>query len=100
MKKSLIAALMFAALPRYMSEDAPAGTAATEVDAPNDAEVPPLTPVNTDVTMNLTLPAEHADLLERVASLLARGESWLKDNIEAGISHFEAMFKDSDNNVG
>ncbi len=76
----LYAALFALTMPRAFTDDAPTGGA---VDEPT----PPVT---------LEVPAEHESLLKRALALLERDEAWVKDNIEAGIAHFENIFKESD----
>lgn len=45
-------------------------------------------------TVSVEVPAQHLSLIERAVALLKREEQFVIDNIEAGISHFEAMFKE------
>lgn len=92
MKKSLLSMLLIS--NAYMSD--PADSAGAEPVAAAEG----VSPVEAAATVTLDVPAEHASLLQRALALLERGESYIKDNIEAGITHFEALFKDDDNNVG
>lgn len=73
-----------------MSDPTDTGSAAP---ASTEPEAPAAAPDLTTVTI-ADVPAAHADLLERVGALLKKDLGWLKDNIEAGISHFEGLFKD------
>jgi ABC-type nitrate/sulfonate/bicarbonate transport system substrate-binding protein len=52
----------------------------------------PSTPASATATVEV--PAEHEGLVQRVVALLERGEAWIKDNVEAGVTHFENMFGD------
>jgi hypothetical protein len=79
--------------------DQPAGDAAPADpvgDAAAVAESAQSTSDEAPATVSIEVPAQHQSLLERAAALLSRSESWIADNIEAGISHFEAMFKKDD----
>lgn len=85
MKKSLILTALLGMTAAYMSDPADSASAATPV--PADAPAP--------VAVTIAdVPVAHVDLLERVGELLKKDIGWLKDNIEAGIAHFEGMFKD------
>lgn len=44
-------------------------------------------------TVTVEVPAEHADLLQRAVELLKSGEQWVKDNIEAGVTTLEGLYK-------
>jgi hypothetical protein len=70
MKKSFLVLMIPFAM--RMAEDAPAAAPAT---------------VPVDV------PAEHEDLLQRAVALLKKGEQFVVDNIEAGLSALEALFE-------
>jgi hypothetical protein len=107
---SLVRTALIGAL-QYMSfraiEDAPSIAAApvappvdTPAVAPSDAaaataEAQAATSDEAPATVSIDVPAEHVSLLNRAAALLSRGESWIKDNIEAGISHFENIVADA-----
>jgi hypothetical protein len=75
-------------------EDAPAAQAAPvaplPVEAAQDAsdEAP--------ATVSIDVPAQHQSLLERATALLSKDIGWVKDNIEAGLTHLENMFKDDE----
>lgn len=88
MRISLLSFLLLSAIPLRMS-DAEAAAA----PEPVEPEAPAAAPAPVTVTI-ADVPAAHADLLERVGALLKKDLGWLKDNIEAGIAHFEGMFKD------
>lgn len=86
MKRSILAMLMLSAHAFRMSDDAPAATTATDGQTANaDTQ-----------TVTVTVPAEHADLLQRAIALLEKGEQYVKDNIEAGVTMLEGLFKSSD----
>jgi len=74
MKKSILAMLLLT--KHSFTDDAPAAGAAA--------------------TVSVVVPAEHESLVTRILALLEKDATWLKDNIEAGVSHFEAMFEKSD----
>jgi len=74
MKKSILAMLLLT--KHSFTDDAPAAGAVA--------------------TVSVTVPAEHESLVTRILALLEKDATWLKDNIEAGVSHFEAMFEKSD----
>jgi hypothetical protein len=76
------AILMGAMAPYRMAEDAPSSAPA----APEPAAVGTLVEV----------PVEHVTLVKRVLALLEKDATWLKDNIEAGVTHFEGMFKEDE----
>jgi hypothetical protein len=42
-------------------------------------------------TTTFEVKAEHANIIMRAIALLERGEKWIADNIEAGITHFEGI---------
>lgn len=89
MKRSLlISALMAAAFPFRMAEDAPAADVETPAQAAPEVEPP--------ATVTVEVPAEHVNLLQRAVELLKSGEQWIKDNIEAGVTTLEGLFKSDD----
>jgi hypothetical protein len=49
-----------------------------------------------DATVAVEVPTEHETLVQRVLALLENDATWLKDNIEAGLTHFEGLFKSDD----
>jgi hypothetical protein len=59
-------------------------------DAPEDSQ-PAITQA---APVAVEVPAKHETLFRRIAALIHRDEQWLIDNIDAGITHFESMFKD------
>lgn len=84
MRKSLISALLMGVAALRMSDaDAAAVSpeAAALVDAPATA------------TATIEVPAVHVSLFERVVALLKKDEQAIVDNIHAGVSALEAMFK-------
>lgn len=90
MKRSILAVLMMSAYAFRMADDAPAATNDAADGATASAE--PTTPA----AVTVTVPAEHADLLQRAIALLEKGETYVKDNIEEGIAMLEGLFKSSD----
>jgi hypothetical protein len=50
----------------------------------------------TAATVTVEVPAAHETLVQRVLALLEKDATWLKDNIEAGLTHFEGLFKSDD----
>jgi hypothetical protein len=92
-RKSIVMALFagVAAASFRMSDDAPVF----------DPSIPTAEPATqTPATVSVEVPAEHADLLQRAVALLQKGEAWLKDNIEAGISTLENLLSAKDDENG
>lgn len=85
MKRSLILTALLGITAMHMSDPADSASA-----APLEPDPQPAAPVT------VTVPAEHADLLQRAVALLEKGEQWVKDNIEAGVTTLENMFKSDD----
>lgn len=83
MKRSILAVLMMSAHAFRMADDAPAATPAPADGQTANADTP---------TVTVTVPAEHADLLQRAIALLEKGETYVKDNIEAGVTMLEGLF--------
>ena len=44
-------------------------------------------------TVAVTVPAKHESAVRRLLDLLEKDETWVKDNIEAGLATLENMFK-------
>lgn len=89
MKRSILAVLMISAHAFRMADDAPAATN----DAADGATATDGQTANADTpTVTVTVPAEHADLLQRAIALLEKGEQYVKDNIEAGVAMLEGLF--------
>lgn len=44
-------------------------------------------------TTTVTVPTEHASLIQRAIAVLEKGGEEIKTSIEYGISHFESLFK-------
>lgn len=86
-RKLITAVLMGAALSFRMADDAPAAMPETPASIDPTAAAP--------ATVAVDVPAEHATLVQRVVALLEKDATWLKDNIEAGLTHFEALFSDN-----
>lgn len=74
MKKSILAMLLLT--QHSFTDDAPAG---------GDGAQP--------TTVAVTVPAEHLSLVTRLLAVLEKDATWVKDNVEAGITHLENMFK-------
>lgn len=81
---SLVAASLMGVTSYRMAEDAPA--------APQTPAEGALQPAPATVTVEV--PAAHETLVQRVLALLEKDATWLKDNIEAGLTHFEGLFGD------
>jgi hypothetical protein len=79
MKIALLARVLFA---RFNMSDADAAAQDPSVDADDQATI--------------TVPAAHVGLFERVVALLKKDEQTIVDNIHAGVSALEAMFKSKD----
>lgn len=79
MRKILVAALLGACGVRYVTE---ADTAAAGApDAPAQ-------------TTTIIVPTEHQSLFERLKALLEQDATWVKDNVEGGLTMLEGMFKE------
>lgn len=68
-------------------------TAAAADAAADTAEATQAASDEAPATVSIDVPAQHQSLLERAAALLEKADSWIVDNIEAGIAHFEGLFK-------
>jgi ABC-type nitrate/sulfonate/bicarbonate transport system substrate-binding protein len=44
----------------------------------------------------VSVPVEHESTVSRLLALLAKGEQWIVDNVEAGLATLENMFKGSE----
>lgn len=86
MRKSLISLLLMGASALRMSD--------ADAAAPADAQ--PVAPDASTATATITVPAAHVSLFERVVALLKKDEQTIVDNIHAGVSALEAMFKSKD----
>jgi hypothetical protein len=83
MRKLLFAwVLGLAANPFHMSD-----TDAAAADGPTGL-VPP------GSTTPVEVPVEHVSLLKRLLSLLEKDATWVKDNVEGGLTMLEGMFKE------
>lgn len=65
-------------------------TTASPIDVPAEQATP--------TTATVTVPVEHAALIERAVKLLERGEQWIVDNIHAGVTTLEGLLSDKNNN--
>lgn len=81
MKISLLTAILMA---RFNMSDA---------DAAAPADSAPAVAIAPDVSIDV--PAAHASLFERIVALLKKDEQTIVDNVHAGVSALEAMFKDT-----
>lgn len=77
MKRSVLSVLFLSAFAYRMADDAPGAATTAE----------PVT---------ITVAAEHASFIQRAVALLEKGEQFVVDNFEAGLTTLEGFFKSED----
>ena len=86
--KKLHKLLFLSAMTFGMADDAPAATGQAPASTAQNDLTDNAAPVAT-----VEVAAEHADLIQRAVTLLESGATWIKDNIEAGITTLEKLLE-------
>lgn len=79
---------------RHMSDDATAADTAAQVQASNDATDNANAAASDEAPASVAVdvPAQHVSLIQRAVALLEKGEQFVIDNVEAGITTLESFF--------